>query len=277
MLISFLRPGLLVSLFVLAALGLGLALAGAGAGTRMARDADRLASAYTVRLLSPASDDGMRQAIATLMRVRGVASAAPLDAARAAALLNRWGGDPVDQAALPKLNLIEVTARGDSAASRLADALKAAGLRAEVYGSGPADAGPREIARQTMIAGLLGTPAALLALMFAAGAAARTERTRLALWAEHGAARGAVLAAFGRAGAEAAFLAGAAALVAAVIAAPGMRMLAGEAISYGAMISALSASDVLVALATPLAAAAAAALGARFGAAGAFDRADRLG
>jgi hypothetical protein len=119
--------------------------------------------------------------------------------------------------------------------------------------------------------------AMLLGAAFVARAASRDQRTRTALWADHGASRSAALSAFGRAGAESAFIAGAGAVVLALIVAPPVRALAGEPISHMSMIAALSSTDVMIACAAPLLAALAGAAGARAAAARAFDAADRLG
>lgn len=281
MTVSFLRPGLFLSLLVLALLGLGLALMSAGAAARAELEAGRVTGAYTVRVLTPAGEDTLAKAAAALAATPGVASAKPMDAARAARLLTRWGGNPVDESALPPLRLIEVRAATDSepvkVAGALAESLRAAGVAAEIYDAGPAKTEAPAIVRIGVLGGLGAVGAALLAIAFTAAAAARADRIRAKLWADHGAARGLALAAFGRAGAEIAFLAGAAAVLIALLITPGVRFMAGEAISFGGMIVALSPWDLLLAFATPLAATAAGALGARMGAAGAFDAADRLG
>lgn len=281
MLVSFLRPGLFLSLLVLVLAGLGAALAASGQTARAARESHRVAGAFTVRVLTPADGKVMTKASAALAAAPGVASAMPMDAARAAQLLTRWGGQPVDEAALPPLHLIEVRAAAAAdpvrVASDLADALRTAGVSAEIYDSGPARTGSAPMVRIGTYAGLGAGLAAFLAIAFLVAGAAAGDRARAVLFADHGASRGDALAAFGRAGAEIAFLAGAGALLLAFVTAPGVRLLAGETISYGAMISDLSSWDVLLALAAPLAAGLAGLLGARFGAASAFDAADRLG
>lgn len=281
MFVSFLRPGLFMNFAILIAAGLVVALGASGLGARAASETARVASAYTVRVLPPASEDALAKAVTTLSAVPGVRTAQPMDAARAAQLLTRWGGRPINAADLPPLRLIEVRLAepGDSVSTPalLTERLRTAGVAAEIYDAGPADPGRPAGARLTAIAGAGTCGAILLALYFAAAAAARAERTRATLWADLGATRAATLAAFGRAGAEIAFLAGAAAVILALVAAPGVRMAAGETISFATMIASLSSWDMLIALVAPLLAAAAASFGARAGAASAFDAADRLG
>lgn len=281
MLVSFLRPGLFVGLAILIAAGLAVALGASGLAARAANDIDRANTAYTVRVLPPASDDALAKAVTALTGAPGVRSARPMDAARAAQLLTRWGGRPVSAADLPPLRLIEVrlAAAGDPVrtSALLTERLRTAGVAAEIYDAGPADPGRPAAVQLALVAATGICLALLVAVYFAAAAAARGESVRARLWADHGASRADALAAFGRAGSEIAFIAGAAAVVVALAVAPGVRLAAGEAISFGSMIASLSPWDVLVALATPLTAAAAAAIGARAGAAVAFDRADRLG
>ena len=281
MFVSFLRPGLFLSLLVLVLAGLGVALAAAGQTARAAREAQRVTGAYTVRVLTPADGSVMTKASAALAAAPGVASARPMDAARAARLLTRWGGQPVDETALPPLHLIEVLAAATADPVRLsaalADTLRAAGVSAEIYDAGPAASGPAPTVRIGTFGGAAAALAALLAVAFVAAGAAAADRARAVLFADHGASRREALAAFGRAGAEIAFVAGAGALILAFVTAPGVRLFAGETISYGAMIAGLSSWDVLLALAAPLAAGLAGMIGARVSAARAFDAADRLG
>lgn len=281
MLVSFLRPGLFLSLAILVAAGLAVALGAAGLSARATHEAARVASAYTVRVLPPASDEALSRAVSALAAAPGVRTAQPMDAARAAQLLTRWGGKAVNAADLPPLRLIEVrlASPGDPVRTPalLTERLRTAGVAAEIYDAGPADPGRPASIRLAGIAATGICGAILLGLYFAAAAAARTERVRATLWADLGVTRGGALAAFGRAGAEIAFLAGATAVILALIAAPGVRMAAGETISFSSMIASLSSWDVVIAFATPLLAAAAATLGARAGAAQAFDAADRLG
>ena len=281
MVVSFLRPGLFLSLALLIAAGLAIALGASGLSARAAHENARVASAYTIRVLPPASEDTLAKAVTALSAAPGVRTAKPMDAARAAQLLTRWGGKQINAADLPPLRLIEVrlAAAGDPVRTPalLTERLRTAGVAAEIYDAGPADPGRPASVRLATTAGTAVCIALFAALFFAAAAAARTERIRATLWADLGATRVAALAAFGRAGSEIAFLAGAATVILALVAAPGVRMAAGETISFGSMIASLSSWDVLIAFATPLLAAGAASLGARAGAAQAFDAADRLG
>lgn len=281
MLISFLRPGLFAGLALLIAAALAVALGASGAAARSASETTRAATAYTVRVLPPASEDALTKAVAALTASPDVTSARPIDGARAAELLSRWGGRPIDAADLPPLRLIEVrlAKAGDPVRTpaALTDRLRTAGVAAEIYDAGPADADQPVPARTAVLAGAGVCAALLLALWFAGVAAATRDRVRAAIWADLGADRAATLAAFGRAGAEIAFLAGAAVAILALMAAPGVRMAAGETISFGSMLASLSPWDVLIALSAPLLAASAVSLGSRAGAAAAFDSADRLG
>lgn len=278
---SLTRPALFVSLLVLVGAGLGAGLFSAGIVATSALQARQAASAYTVRIVMPATDDAVTKAALVLAATPDVRAAAPMNAARAASLLSRWGGRPFNAADLPALHLIEVRTVGVTDTAAMAGALKTrlstAGITADVYDSGPARPQGAVSARNARAAGGAIALAALLALAFATAAAARAERARATLWADHGATRHATLAAFGRAGAEVAFLAGAAALILALALTPGMRAAAGEAISFRSMIASLSPWDVLIGLGAPLAAAAAGMIGARIGAAAAYDAADRLG
>lgn len=278
---SFMRPALFAAVLALVGAGLGIGLFTAGLVARSAQHTQRATSAYTVRVLTPATDDAVTKAAAALAATPDVQTARPMDAARAAALLSRWGGRPFNARDLPPLRLIEVRTTGakDSVAmgASLTERLRTAGITAEIYDSGPADPAGAAPARLAAAAGVSIAAALALALVIALAAAARAERTRATLWADHGATRRATLAAFGRAGAEVAFLAGAVAVFLALIVAPGMRAAAGEAISFESMIASLSPWDVLIGLGAPLIAGAAGMIGARIGAASAYDAADRLG
>jgi len=280
MLVSFLRPGLFASLFLLVAVGLTVSLGAAGLAARADQERQRIASSFMVRVLAPASDDAVAKAAKALADAPGVRTAAPMDPARAARLLTRWGGRTLSPSDLPPLQLIEVRAAGGDVGrttALLTETLRKAGVAAEVYDPGPAVAA-RPIAPQLAVMAAATVALAVFAsLLFALAAAARAERTRLTLWADLGVTRSATLAAFGRAGSEIAFLAGATTMILALIVAPGVRIAAGEAISFQSMIASLSPVDVLIALSAPLLAALAGGFGARIGAGGAFDAADRLG
>ncbi len=281
MLFSLMRPALFATLLALIGAGLGVGLFSAGMVARSAQQMLRASSAYTVRVLSPATDEAVIKAAAAIAAAPDVRAARPMDAARAAALLSRWGGRPFNARDLPPLRLIEVrtVAAKDAAAmaALLTERLRTAGVAAEIFDSGPPEPAGAVLPRLAAVAGAAIAAVIALAVASALAAAAHAERTRAALWADHGATRRATLAAFGRAGAEVAFIAGAAAVVLALIVAPGMRAAAGETISFQSMIASLSPWDVLIGLGAPLVAGAAGLVGARIGAASAFDAADRLG
>jgi hypothetical protein len=99
----------------------------------------------------------------------------------------------------------------------------------------------------------------------------------VALAADLGAPRGTALAAQGRSAASAGFWAGLIAAVLASFGAAGVLAAMGDWVSWPQMIARLSAEETALVLTAPLAAASAATLGARAGAARAYDRADRLG
>ena len=278
---SLMRPALFVSLLLLIGAGLGAGLFTAGIVAASELQTRQAASAYTVRIIMPTTDDAVTKAAEALAATPDVRTAAPMDSARAASLLSRWGGRPFNAADLPALHLIEVRTIGvsDTAAmtATLKTRLSAVGVTADVYDSGPARPQTAVSSRRALAAGGAIGAAVMLALAFATAAAARAERARATLWADHGATRQATLAAFGRAGAEVAFLAGATALVIAFAATPGVRAAAGEAISFTSMMASLSPWDVLIGLGAPLVAAVAGAIGARIGGAAAYNAADRLG
>jgi hypothetical protein len=281
MLFSFLRPALFICLLALTGAALGASLFSAGLIAKSEQQVRRATSAYMVRVISPATDDAVTRAATTLAAAPDVRGARPMDAARAAQLLSRWGGRPFNAKDLPPLRLIEVRTTGATDALTMSasfmERLRTAGIAAEVYDSGPL---PREglaPARLAFASGLTITAALTLALAFALAAAGGGGGARATSPVDHGATRRATLAAFGRAGAEAAFLAAAVAVCLALIIAPGMRAAAGDAISFGSMIASLSPWDVLISLGAPLAAGAAGLIGARIGAASGYDAADRLG
>lgn len=281
MLFSFMRPALFACLLALVGAALGASLFAAGLIAKTEQQQRRAMSAYIVRVLNPATDEAVSSAAAALSQTPDVRGARAMDPARAAQLLSRWGGRPFDAKDLPPLRLVEVRTEGTTdtvtMSAALMDRLRAAGIAAEVYDSGPLPTASAASSRLAFFAGISIATALTLALVFALATAAQGERTRATLWADHGATRRATLAAFGRAGAEVAFLAGAAAVLLALIVAPGMRAAAGEAISFSSMIASLSPWDVLISLGAPLAAGAAGLMGARIGAASAYDAADRLG
>lgn len=258
-------------LFALTALLALAAVAAALVGDRVGADARGRAArdggALTVMVMSP--PETIARATAALRATPGVIEAAPIDAARAARLLDPQGG--VLAADLPPLRLIEVRRTPDATDAALRTALRDAGVRAEIRG---ADVAPAlRTARIASGAGLAGALALLLAIALA-HATRRTDAAALA--ADLGAPRAATLAAHGRAAAPEGFAAGALAASAVASVATGVHFVAAEPVSFGAMLARVSAPELALLLLAPLASAAAATLGARMGAAHAYDRAERL-
>lgn len=271
----FAGAGLFLTTMLLAVVALCAAMAG-GAFAAHTRAADiRTNSALTVRVLSPATPQGIATATRVLRGTPGVVSAEPMSAARAAQLLAQWGGATVDPADLPSLHLIEVR-RDAGADSRIESYLRGAGLRAELYGAGPADAGVTLIADLATNAAILAVVAILLVIALVFAAAAHARGAAAALAAELGGGRGESLASCGCSAGEFAFLAGLAAAIACTVGAPGVITMAGETLSLQDMVARISSMEATLVLLAPLLTAAAAALGARAGAARAYDRADRL-
>ncbi len=272
---TFAGAGLFLTTMLLALVALCAALAG-GTYAAHARAADmRANSALTVRVLSPATPQGVATATKVLRGTPGVVSAEPMSAARAAQLLAQWGGAAVDPADLPSLHLIEVR-RDASADARIESYLRGAGLRAELYGARPADTGARRLADLATNAAVLAVGAILLAIVLVFEAAAHARGAAAALAAELGGGRGESLAAYGHSACEFAFLAGVAAAIVCTASAPGVLAIAGETLSLRGMVARISSVEAALVLLAPLLTAAAAALGARAGAARAYDRADRL-
>jgi hypothetical protein len=153
----------------------------------------------------------------------------------------------------------------------LASALRAAGVRAELHS---ADAGA---ARSAAARATMGGSGAALTLLLAIGLAYAARPSPAAVVAaDLGAPRSTVLAAHGRAAAPAGFAAGALAAVLAVWGGAGVLLFADDPVALADMPSRVSAAETALVLLTPLAAAGAATLGARAGAARDYDRAERL-
>lgn len=118
-----------------------------------ARAVDRLAVHYEVqrqsyaivRVVEPEGPAGMAAAEAALAGVRHVTSAAPITAARAAALLAEWGGGAPAAADMPPLQLIEINLapapEGADVAGDLIAALSQNGVTAELVRAPEAIAG----------------------------------------------------------------------------------------------------------------------------------------
>ena len=273
--VSFSDAGLFLATLLLAIVALCATLAGEVFAAHANAGAERARGALTVRVLSPATPLGVAAATRVLRRTPGVLSVQPMDGARAAHLLAQWGGATVDPAALPPLHLIEVR-RKPTADGRIESDLRGAGLRVELYGAGPADPGAARLSAVAVNAGAFAAGALLLGVGLLFGAASRARGAAAALAADLGGVRGDILARYGRSACEFAFLAGAAAAIACTLCAPGVLIAVGAPVSLQAMAARITSMEVGLVLLAPLVTAGAAALGARAGAARAFDRADRL-
>lgn len=258
-----------------------------------ARAVDRLAVGYEearsnyaiVRVIAPEGPAGMAQAEAALTHSPHVISAAPMTAARAAALLAEWGGGAAVSAEdMPPLFLIEIELAPAPAhidvGGDLVAALAQGGVTAQVVQAPASIAGGGAAARVRNAAlwgaALFGLVMAVIVSLAARGLAAR-RRELVTVLADCGATRS---QAAGRVADEAAILglnaglvggalAGVAAIVVLLLAMPGLRLDA-----LPAMILPI---DLLPIFAAPIGAAIAAGAGAR-AAAGAFHaQATRLG
>jgi hypothetical protein len=145
-----------------------------------------------------------------------------------------------------------------------------------MYAAAPADPAAGQRADVALNVALFAAALTMLAigLVFAAAASARGAAAALA--AELGGERGDSLAHYGRSAWASAFPAGMAAAIACVPGQSGVLTLFDHTLSLPDMAARYSPLEVTFVLLAPLLTAAAATLGARAGAASAFDRADRL-
>jgi cell division protein FtsX len=270
-----------VALFVLTALLALAALTAAFCGETISAhtraEALRGARMLTVRVLAPTADDAAARAATLLKDTPGVSSARPLSRARAAQLIANAGGGTVDPALLPATQIVEVVrdpVHADD--TTLARRLEEAGLRAELYADPPDAEGLRAaaLARGAGLGGAL-LLFCLLALVWRQTALSRPDAA--AIGADLGAPRTGILARYGRAGAEFAFMAGLLGGLATTAGAAGVLSAPPHPLALRDMIGRIGAMDIALFLTCPLATALAAALGARAGAGAAYDRADRLG
>jgi cell division protein FtsX len=163
------------------------AFAAAAAGLA-ARAVDRLAVEYEsqrnayaiVRVLAPEGPAGIAAAENALARAPYVTSAAPMTEARAAELLEQWGGE-VRAEDMPPLRLIEIelapsAADGDAAGDIVA-ALAQGGVTAEVIEAPPAAAGGG-VTAQVRTAAMLGATAFALMMAVIVSLASRSLAAR---------------------------------------------------------------------------------------------------
>ena len=163
--------------------------AATGAGLS-ARAVDRVAGFYEqqtqdyaiVRVLAPEGPAGLASAESALTSSRYVTRAAPMSAARAAALLGQWGGREVRPEDLPPLRLIEIELAPAPAhvdiSAELVAALAQGGVTAEIVGA-PGGAGA-SVARRVTQAASWGAAAfaAVMALIVSLAARSLAARRR---------------------------------------------------------------------------------------------------
>lgn len=163
--------------FAAAAAGLG-----ARAVDRLAVDYQTQRNAYAiVRVIAPEGPAGIATAESALVRAPHVTGAAPMTAARAAALLQEWSGAPVnveDVAALPliELELAPADAGADVSGDILA-ALAQSGVTGEVI-EAPAAASGGGGAAGVRMAALLGAIAVAVVMAIIISLAARSMAAR---------------------------------------------------------------------------------------------------
>lgn len=266
------------------------AFAAAAAGLAW-RAVDRVAASYEaaqqnyaiVRVVAPEGPAAMAAAETALARSAHVASAAPMTAGRAAALLRQWGGQDVSAENMPQLQLIEIELRPASANADIAGDLVAAlaqgGVTAEVV-QAPRGQGVGGAAAQVRVAVLWAAAGfalvmAMIIWLAARGLAAR-RRELVTVMADCGATRG---QSAGRIADEAAVTGLYAGLVGGVLAgliALIVLMLALPGVSIDTLRQMILPVDLAPIAAVPLGAAIAAAFGARAAAGFFHEQAARL-
>lgn len=256
-----------------------------------ARAVDRVADAYeasrrdyaVVRVLAPEGPDGLAAAEAALNNSPYVVSAAPMSAARAAALLGQWAGQNVRPEDLPPLRLVEIelapTTMGMDINAELVALLAQNGVTAEVIGASEESAGAGVSHRVSVAAGWGAAAFALImALIVALGARSLAARKReiITVMADLGATRG---RAAGRVGDEAALVGLYAGVLGALLAAvtvAALLLVAVPGLGLRAMHEVILPIDYAPLIAAPLGCALAAGIGARTAASNFFAQASRL-
>ncbi len=267
--------GVFIAVALLTLAALAAALTGETLGAHARADAARTAGALTVRVRTPDTEAAVETAAAALRALPGVRFAAPVTRQRAARLLEQAGGGPVDPDTLPPVRLIEA-GRDPALATdgAIGQALLERGVRADLISPPPAPAGTAALAGP---AGFAGAAVLLVALALLLRSASLAAPAPAAIGADLGAPRARVLAAYGRTGAEFGFTAGLLGTLATVAGAAGVLTGLPMPVSLADMVARISSMEAAIVLLAPLLAAGAAAVGARWGAADAYDRADRLG
>jgi cell division protein FtsX len=257
-----------------------------------ARAVDRLAAGYEsertnyaiIRVLAPEGPEAMTAAQTALADAPHVASAAPMNAGRAAALLRQWGGGDVRAEDMPDLRLIEVelapAAAGADVSGDIAAALARGGVTGELI-QAPDTAsggGVSDRVRAAAFVGALGFAAvmALIISLAARGLAAR-RRELVTVMCDLGATRG---QAAGRIADEAAMLGLGAGVIGALAAgalAVFIILMVMPGVSFDTLLAMIRPIDLAPIIAAPVAAAFAAGFGARAAAGDFHNTAARLG
>lgn len=256
-------------------LTLAFAVFAAVAAGLAARAVDRVAGFYEqqrqdyaiVRVLAPEGPAGLAAAESALTSSRYVTRAAPMSAARAAALLGQWGGREVRPEDLPPLRLIEIELAPAPAdidvSAELVAALAQGGVTAEIVGA----PGGASVARRVTQAATWGAAAfaAVMALIVALSARSLAARRRemVTVMADLGATRG---QAAGRIGDEAALIGLYAGMVGALLAtltAAGLLFFLIPGLGFDMIQDLIRPIDIAPLIAAPVAAALAAGTGAR--------------
>lgn len=271
---------------------LAFAVFAAAAAGLAARAVERAALAYEesrstyaiVRVEAPLGPEGMATAQAVLADARQVRRAAPMSAARAASLLEQWGGGAVAAEDIPPLQLIELELApghsGPTTAADLGAALARSGVTAQVIDAPDAGSGggASALLRQIVLAGAGGFALVMVVIVaLSARTLAARRRELIIVLCDLGATRGQAASRVGEeaallgflAGVVGAALAGAAAVVAILLAIPDTTLQ-----TLPTMILPL---DLVPLAAAPFIAGLAAAWGARSAAAGFHAQAARLG
>lgn len=267
------------------------AFAAAAAGLA-ARAVDHMAERYEqarrqyaiVRVLAPEGPEGMAAAEAALAQAPHVASAAPMTAGRAAALLGEWGGSDMAEQDVPPLRLIEIELAsapdGIDVSGDVVAALAQGGVTAELI-EAPENAGGGGFSARVRMAAFWGAIAfaavmAIIVSLAARGLAAR-RRELVTVMTDLGATRG---QAAGRIADEAAVLGLYAGLIGgalAGLAALVLLLLAVPNLALQHLLALIAPLDLAPIVAAPLVAAVAAGLGARAAASYFYGQAARLG
>ncbi len=258
-----------------------------------ARAVDRLAANYEmergsyaiVRVVAPEGPEGVAAAEAALAQAPHVASAAPMTAGRAAAILRQWGGAEISAENMPPLHLIEIELEPSAAPALdpggdIVAALAQGGVTADVI-EAPDAASGGGVARRVRLAALWGASAfalvmAIIVLLASRGLAAR-RRELVTVMTDLGATRG---QAVGRVADEAAMLGLYAGLAGASFAGGaglGLMLLVIPGATLQNVAAMLAPLDFAPVIAAPIAAAIAAGAGARGAASYFHGQAARLG